>query len=163
MKIRVPLGEIVFDTFAAFGAEPITTPSNGIYQALQSRMVDAQENPLAVAEGFKLYQLVKYVSMTNHMWSGFNLMAHLPTWQRLPDDIKTVIDRNVARYVRAQRQEQEQRNVGLRATFEQRGLVFNDVDQAPFRAKLGGVYAVWKEKLGAKCWSLLEASTGKLS
>jgi TRAP-type transport system periplasmic protein len=162
MKIRVPPGQIVFDTFAAFGAEPITTPSNGIYQALQSRMVDAQENPLAVAEGFRLYQLVKYVSMTNHMWSGFNLMAHLPTWRRLPDDIKTVIDRNVTRYVRAQRQDQEQRNVGLRATFEQRGLIFNGVDQAPFRAGLGGVYATWKEKLGAKCWSLLEASSGRL-
>lgn len=163
MKIRVPPGQMVFDTFAALGAEPMTTPANGIYPALQSGKVEAQENPLAVAEGFKLYELVKYVSMTNHMWSGFNLMAHLPTWQRLPDDIKTIIDRNVTRYVRAQRQDQEQRNVGLRATFEQRGLVFNDVDQAPFRAKLGGVYAAWKEKLGAKCWSLLEASTGKLA
>ena len=162
MKIRVPPGQVVFDTFAAFGAEPLTIPSNGIYQALQSRAVDAQENPLAVAEGFKLYQLVKYVSMTNHMWSGFNLMAHLPTWQRLPDDIKMVIDRNVTRYVRAQRQDQEQRNVGLRATFEQRGLIFNDVDQAPFRARLGGLYATWKEKLGAKCWSLLGASSGRL-
>jgi tripartite ATP-independent transporter DctP family solute receptor len=162
MKIRVPPGQIVFDTFAAFGAEPLTIPSNGIYQALKSRAVDAQENPLAVAEGFKLYQLVKYVSMTNHMWSGFNLMAHLPTWQRLPDDIKMVIDRNVTRYVRAQRQDQEQRNVGLRATFEQRGLIFNDVDQAPFRARLGGLYATWKEKLGARCWSLLEASSGRL-
>jgi TRAP-type transport system periplasmic protein len=129
---------------------------------LQSRAVDAQENPLAVAEGFKLYQLVKYVSMTNHMWSGFNLMAHLPTWQRLPDDIKTVIDRNVARYVRAQRQEQGRLNASLRTTFEQRGLVFNDVDQAPFRARLGGLYAIWKEKLGATCWSLLEAASGWL-
>jgi tripartite ATP-independent transporter DctP family solute receptor len=162
MKIRVPPGQMVFDTFAAFGAEPVTTPANGIYPALQTGKVDAQENPLAVAEGFKLYELVKYVSLTNHMWSGFNLMAHLPTWQRLPDDIRTVVDRNVTKYVRAQRQEQEQRNVGLRATFEQRGLIFNDVEQAPFRARLGSVYATWKEKLGATCWSLLEASTGRL-
>jgi hypothetical protein len=40
--------------------------------------------------------------------------------------------------------------------------VFNEVDQTPFRAKLPGVYAVWKEKLGAKCWSLVEAEVGKL-
>jgi TRAP-type transport system periplasmic protein len=163
LKIRVPPGQMVFDTFAALGAEPVTLPANGIYPALQTGKVDAQENPLAVAEGFKLYELVKYVSMTNHMWSGFNLMAHLPTWQKVPDDIKGVIDSNVTKYVRAQRQDQEQRNASLRATFEQRGLVFNEVDQTPFRAKLSGVYATWKEKLGSKCWSLLEASTGKLA
>jgi len=40
--------------------------------------------------------------------------------------------------------------------------VFNDVDQAAFRAKLPGVYAIWKEKLGSKCWSLVEEEVGKL-
>jgi hypothetical protein len=41
--------------------------------------------------------------------------------------------------------------------------VFNDVDQAPFRRMLGRVYERWKKKLGARCWSLLEAETGKLA
>jgi TRAP-type C4-dicarboxylate transport system substrate-binding protein len=80
----------------------------------------------------------------------------------LPDDIKSAIERNATKYVRQQRHDQEERNTSLRATFEGRGLVFNDVDQAPFRAKLGGVYATWRERLGSKCWSLLEASTGPL-
>jgi hypothetical protein len=50
----------------------------------------------------------------------------------------------------------------LRATFEQRGILLNDVDQMPFRAKLPAFYAAWKEKLGTKCWTLLEAEVGKL-
>ena len=84
---------------------------------------------------------------------------------RFNTDFQTLLSGLYARMrgLEATWQDQEQRNVGLRATFEQRGLVFNDVDQGPFRAKLGGVYAAWKEKLGAKCWSLLEASTGKLA
>jgi hypothetical protein len=49
-------------------------------------------HPLAILEGFRLYELLKYVSMTNHMWSGYNLMAHLATWRRLPRHIQSVIE-----------------------------------------------------------------------
>jgi TRAP-type transport system periplasmic protein len=162
MKIRVPPGQMIFDTFAAFGAEPVTTPANAIYGALKSGQVAAQENPLAILEGFRLYELLKYVSMTNHMWSGFNLMAHLATWQRLPDDIKGVIERNAAVHVRRQRVEQDKLNAGLRDVFSARGIAFNEIDQAAFRTRLASVYATWKEKLGSKCWTLLEAEVGKL-
>jgi tripartite ATP-independent transporter DctP family solute receptor len=162
MKIRVPPGQMMLDTFGAFGAQPVTTPANQIYDALKTGRVDAQENPLAILQGFKLYELVKYVSLTNHMWSGFNAMAHPATWKALPDDIKGVIERNVTKYVRQQRQDQAALNAGLRDDFVERGLVFNEVDQTAFRAKLPGVYAIWKEKLGSKCWSLVEAEVGKL-
>jgi TRAP-type transport system periplasmic protein len=162
MKIRVPPGQMIFDTFAAFGAQPVTTPANQIYDALKTGKVDAQENPLAIMAGYKLDEMIKYVSMTNHMWSGFNLMAHLATWQRVPDDIKAVIERNAAIYVRRQREEQEKLNAGLRETFVARGVAFNEIDQAAFRARLPAVYATWREKLGSTCWSLLEAEVGKL-
>jgi tripartite ATP-independent transporter DctP family solute receptor len=162
MKIRVPPGQMMLDTFGAFGAQPVTTSANQIYEALKTGRVDAQENPLAILEGFRLYELVKYVSLTNHMWSGFNAMANLTTWKALPDDISSVIERNFTKYVRAQRQDQAALNASLRDDFVKRGLVFNEIDQAAFRAKLPGVYAIWKEKLGAKCWSLVEAEVGKL-
>jgi TRAP-type transport system periplasmic protein len=162
MKIRVPPGQMMLDTFAAFGAQPVTTSANHIYDALKTGKVDAQENPLAIVEGFKLYELVKYVSLTNHMWSGFNAMAHPATWKALPDDIKSTIERNVTKYVRQQRHDQAALNASLREDFARRGLVFNEVDQAAFRARLPAVYAIWKEKLGSKCWSLVEAEVGKL-
>jgi tripartite ATP-independent transporter DctP family solute receptor len=162
MKFRVPPGQIIFDTMKAFGAEPVATPASGIYPALRDGAVAGQENPLAVVEGFKLYELVKFVSMTNHIWSGFNQMAHLPTWQRLPEDVRQVITRNAAAAVRRQRIEQQAFNASLEMVLRRRGLVFNAVDQRPFRARLGGVYAAWKEKLGARAWSLLEAAAGPL-
>jgi TRAP-type transport system periplasmic protein len=162
MKIRVPPGQMMLDTFGAFGAQPVTTSANQIYDALKTGKVDAQENPLAILQGFKLYELVKYVSLTNHMWSGFNAMAHLATWNALPDDIRGVIERNFTKYVRQQRLDQAALNASLRDDFVKRGLVFNEVDQSAFRARLPGVYATWKEKLGSKCWSLVEAEVGKL-
>ena len=158
LRMRVPAGQMVADTFRALGAEPITINSDGIYDALKSGTVDAQENPLALVDLFKIYEVVKYVSMTNHMWSGFNLLAHLPTWKRLPGDIAAAIERNVTKYVRLQRRDQELMNTRLRTDLARRGLVFNEVAPGPFRNKLSGVYGTWRERLGSRCWSLLEAA-----
>jgi TRAP-type transport system periplasmic protein len=162
VRIRLPAGQMFTDTFKALGAEPVTINVNQIYDGLKSGKVDAQENPLAVTEVFKLYEVQKYMAMTNHMWSGFNLMANLGLWRKLPADVQAVIERNAAKYIRLQREDQGAFNGGLRKTLTERGMVFNDIDQAPFRARMTPVYSVWKEKLGAKCWSLLEGHVGKL-
>jgi TRAP-type transport system periplasmic protein len=68
----------------------------------------------------------------------------------------------MTKYVRQQRQDQAALNASLREDFAKRGLVFNEVDQAAFRARLPAVYATWKQKLGSKCWSLVEAEVGRL-
>jgi len=163
MRMRVPDGRMFEDMFKALGAEPVTVNSSGIYEALKSGKVDAQENPLAYMNFFRHYEVMKYASMTNHMWSGFNLIANLATWQRLPGDIRASIESNTARAVRLQRRDQETANTEARASLAARGLAFNDVDTAPFRAKLAGVYSSWKQILGTKCWSLLEAEVGRLA
>jgi hypothetical protein len=54
-------------------------------------------------------------------------------------------------------------NARLRGEFAERGLIVNAADAAPFRRQLSGVYATWKKRLGARCWSLLEAATGPLA
>jgi tripartite ATP-independent transporter DctP family solute receptor len=158
LKMRVPDGEVFAETFRALGAEPIVINVNQIYDRLKAGTVAAQENPLAVVELFKLYEVVRYVSMTNHMWSGFNLMAHLGTWKRLPAGLRSVVERNAAKYVQAQRNDQRMLNARLRNGLAARGLVFNDVDEAPFRARLSGVYQTWRERIGSKAWSLLESA-----
>jgi tripartite ATP-independent transporter DctP family solute receptor len=162
VRIRVPDGRMFHDTFKALGAEPVTINVNGIYDGLKRGQVDVQENPLAVVELFKIYEVVRYISMTNHMWSGFNLMAHLATWSRLPEDVKGVITRNAERYVRLQRADQAALNGRLRAKLAAGGIAFNDVAPEPFRAKLSGVYSTWKDRLGTQCWTLLEDAVGRV-
>jgi tripartite ATP-independent transporter DctP family solute receptor len=162
IRMRIPAGQIFEDTFRALGAEPVTVNSSGIYEALKTGKVDAQENPLAYMNLFKHDEVMKYVSITNHMWSGFNMLAHLPTWKRLPDNIKAVVERNVARYVRLQRQDQQRLNTEARPALA-RKLAINEADSTTFRPKLSAVYATWREKLGRKCWSLLESSSGPLA
>lgn len=162
LRIRVPDGQMFFDTFTALGARPVTINVDGIYEALKSGRADAQENPLAVVELFKLYDVVKYMSMTNHMWSGFNLLIHGPTWQRLPLEIRGSIERQAAKFIRLQREDQSRINGALTDRLAKRGVAFNAVDPASFRARLSSVYSTWRKHLGERCWSLLEAETGPL-
>jgi tripartite ATP-independent transporter DctP family solute receptor len=162
LKVRVPDGKMFDDMVRALGAEPVTVNSSGIYGALKAGTVDAQENPLAYMDFFKHYEVMKYISMTNHMWSGFNMLANQAAWNRIPADIRTSIEQNVTRAVRLQRGDQQKANAAARPSLAGHGLAFNDVDQAPFRAKMAGVYAEWKKTLGSKAWSLLEAETGRL-
>ena len=161
LKVRVPDGKVFDDLVRAFGAEPVTVNSSGIYGALKAGTVDAQENPLAYMHLFKHYEVMKYISMTNHMWSGFNMLAHQASWNKIPADIRGVIERQVTRAVRLQRQDQQAANDAARKTLATH-LAFNDVDTAPFRKQMSGVYASWKKILGAKAWSLLEAEVGRL-
>ena len=113
-------------------------------------------------EIFRLDREQRYVALTNHMWSGFNLMANLALWQKLPVDIRTVIENCAHDAITAQRVEQASFNIAVRDRFEQRGLIFNDVDQAPFRRQLSPIYEQWRAKLGATAWAILEREVGRL-
>ena len=162
LKLRVPDGRMFEDMARALGAVPVTVNSSGIYAALEAATVDAQENPLAYMESFKHYEVMKYISITNHMWSGFNMLANQGTWNGIPADIRESIERNVARVVRLQREDQQKANNMARTSLGGHGLAFNEVETAAFRAQLSGLYAAWKKTLGTNAWSLLEAETGPL-
>ena len=163
VKIRVPDGQMFRDLFASLDAQPVTVNIRDLYEALKARRVDAQENPLVVTEVNKLYEVTRYVSITNHMWSGFNLLANLGFWNGLPPDVQEVVLRNVKKYVAAQRDYTDRLNRELQTTLATRGMVFNTADVTTFRRKLGGgFYQRWKEQFGTTAWSLLEEQVGRL-
>ena len=148
MKIRVPPGQMMIDTFGAFGAQPVTTPANQIYDALKTGKVDSQENPLAILARLQALRTGEVCQPDQPHVVRLQRDGQPCAWKSLPADIKDVIERNYAKYVRLQRQEQGAFNASLRDDFAKRGLMFNEVDQAAFRARLPTVYATWKEKLG---------------
>ena len=162
LKIRVPGSPLYQDFFTSLGAVVSTMNINRLYAALKSGVVEAQEDPLDVAELFKLYEVQKYMSMTDHSWSGYNLVASLKAWQRLPTDVQRVIERNGRKFARLQREDTVKLNGQLRAELTHRGMTFNDPDTASFRAGLGPYYARWKQQIGPRATSLLEVNVGRL-
>ncbi len=162
LKVRTPETPLYKELFEALGATPVPTSINKMYETLKSGAAEAQTDPLAIVELFKLYEVQKYVSMTNHLWSGFNLIANLKTWDSLPQDARGVIARNAAKFVSIQRKENAALNDSLRPRLTAQGMIFNEAETSSFRARLGPFYANWKETVGPQTWNLLEAHTGKL-
>jgi TRAP-type transport system periplasmic protein len=163
LKIRTPDAPIYVEAWKAMGAAPVIANLNKLYETLKNGTAEAQTNPLATAEFLKLYEVQKYVSMTNHGWSGFNLLANLKLWQRLPADAQQVIERNAMKFARLQRSDHNTLNTEFRTKLAQQGMTFNEAETSSFRARLGSYYAHWKETVGQRAWSLLEAHVGKLA
>lgn len=165
VKLRVPAAPLWTSMFKAFGAAPATINFNEVYSALQSKIVDGQENPLAIIDTAKLYEVQSFCSTTNHMWDGFWLLANRRNWEALPEDIRKIVARNFDAAALAERADIVKLTATLRQSLTAKGMKFNDVDPKAFRDKLreAGFYKEWKEKFGATAWSTLEASVGTLS
>jgi tripartite ATP-independent transporter DctP family solute receptor len=157
-RMRIPDGRTFREAFEALGATPVVVNISGLYGALRERAVDGQENPLAVIEVNRLYEVCRYVSLTGHMWSGFNLIGNLAFWRRLPARLQDLVQRAVARHAERQRAYTERFNAGLRTRLEaERGMRFNTADVDSFRAVLSGEFRRrWRRELGARAWALLE-------
>ena len=164
LRIRVPEGRIFEDTFRSLGAEPVAVFVLEMHRALGERRVDGQENPLAITESLKLYEVTRHISLTCHMWSGFNLIANRQFWESLPADVQDIVLRNVRLHVGRQRAHTQALNRDLQARLAGRGMIFTMPDTASFRRRLAGdFYRRWKSEFGATAWSLLESEVGTLA
>ena len=165
MKLRVPVSPLWTSMFNDLGASPASINFSEVYSALQTKIVDGQENPLAVIDAAKLYEVQSYCSMTNHMWDGFYFLANRRAWDALPADARTIVARELDRSAVEERTDVAALNAQLRGKLAAGGLAFNDVDPAPFRDKLkrAGFYAEWRGKYGDEAWGVLEDTVGTLS
>ena len=165
LKIRVPVSALWTSLFRSLGAVPTGINFAEVYSALQTRVVDGQENPPAIISAAKLYEVQKYCSLTNHMWDGWWFLVNRRVWAQVPRDVQETVSRTINAEAVAERAEVARQNEALRNDLAAKGLVFNEVDPAPFREMLrkSGFYAEWKAKFGDEAWALLEESTGKLA
>lgn len=161
-KIRTPAAKLPTDLFKSLGAAPTPMNFNEVYTSLQTKIVDGQENPLTVIETSRLFEVQKYLSLTNHMWSGFWMIGNPDSWNKIPPDLQKIALAGFKKYVQQQRADVEAMNDSLAQKLAKEGLTINKVDPSSFRAKLGPFYSRWKEEFGPSAWTLLEKYSGKL-
>jgi len=164
-KIRIPASQLGVSMFKALGAAPATLNFSEVYTALQTRVVEGQENPLSIIDTAKLYEVQKYCAMTNHMWDGFWFLANGRAWDQLPADIQAIVQRELGAAAEADRADVAALDASLKQGLQGHGMSFTSPDPAPFRARLqqAGFYAQWREKFGPEIWALLEKYVGKLA
>jgi TRAP-type transport system periplasmic protein len=164
-KIRLPVAPYLISLFRHLGASPTAINFNEVYSALQTGVVDGQENPLVLIDTAKLYEVQKYCSLTNHVWAGFHASFSIPAWKKLPPDLQEIVHTRFTAAAIAERQDfvvmtkTEQKNLATK------GLTFNAPDLKPFRDVLAknGFYPEMKKTAGDKGWALLEKYVGPLT
>jgi TRAP-type C4-dicarboxylate transport system substrate-binding protein len=99
------------------------------------------------------------------MWDGLWCTINRRAWQRLPDDVRQVVSRNIDAAAMLEREDIAKENETLQGVLTSKGMVFNTVEKQPFREALRekGFYKKWRDKYGEELWAVLEKSVGKLS
>ncbi|RYH35873.1 MAG: TRAP transporter substrate-binding protein [Alcaligenaceae bacterium] len=164
-KIRVPVSPLWTSMFKALGAAPASINFSEVYTALQTKVVDGQENPMAIISTAKLNEVQKYCSLTNHMWDGFWFLANKKSWEKLPADIRAIVAKHINAAGMKERADVAELNATLEKDLTAKGMLFNEAKPDSFRARLreAGFYAEWKGKFGDEAWAILERSTKKLA
>jgi tripartite ATP-independent transporter DctP family solute receptor len=164
-KIRVPPSPISVSLFKHLGAAATSLNIAELYTALQTKVVDGQENPLGLIESQKFYQVQKYCSLTNHMWVGYWIIANENFWKGMPAADRKIVETAFNDQAPKQRAANNQLNTSIQGKLTQQGMVFNTTDPAQFQQALvkSGFYTEWKQKFGPALWGALEQYTGTLA
>lgn len=163
-KIRVPVVPLWVAMFSALGAAPVSIPLSEAYSALQTKIADGQENPLALIESAKFYEVQKYCSLTNHAWDGFWLISSGRIWKTLPKDVQEVLQKHFNAAAKKQRDDIVKANADYQKLLESKGLTFNATDASVFQAALAktSFYKDAKAKFGDEAWALLQKYAGNI-
>ena len=163
-KIRVPVSPLWTSMFKAFGAAPASINISETYSALQTKIVEGQENPLAVISTKNFHEVQKYCSLTNHMWDGYWFIANQRALEEIPADMRAIVVKHIDAAGMSERADVAELNANLQTELTKKGLIFNKPDPAPFRETLqkAGFYSEWRGKYGDAAFSILEKAAGKL-
>jgi tripartite ATP-independent transporter DctP family solute receptor len=164
-KIRVPPAPMLTSFFSAIGASPTPLNFSEVYTALQTKIIEGQENALSLIFTTRLYEVQKYCALTGHSWDGYWPLANRHAWDALPDDIKGIVTSELDRSAADQRADVAEKDRTLRGDLTAKGMTFRDIDKAEFRAVLAktSYYKDWKGKYGEEAWGQLEAVVGHLA
>ncbi len=163
-KLRVPPAPPLTSLFKALDAAPTPINFNEVYTSLQTKVVEGQENPLAIIATTRLYEVQKTCSLTAHVWDGYWVLGNKRAFAKLPTDVQAIITRELDKSAGDQRADIAKLSETLKADLKAKGITFIDVQQDDFRKALASTnfYAEWKQKYGPTAWDLMEKVSGKL-
>ena len=164
-KIRVPPAPMLTTLFKALDAGAAPINFNELYSSLQTKVVEGQENPLAITATTRLYEVQKSCSLTGHVWDGYWILGNKRAVARLPEDLRALVAKELDRSADDQRADIVKLSASLRDTLTAKNIKFIDVEREAFREALGktSFYKDWKGKFGDAAWGHLEAVSGKLA
>jgi len=93
IKLRTPKGKWRVKMFQAYGANPTPMAFSEVFVALQTGVMDGQENPFAQIYSAKFQEVQKYLSLTGHVYTPAYVLVGKKKWDSLPKDITGELER----------------------------------------------------------------------
>lgn len=147
LKLRTPQSEWRTRMFKTWGANPTPMAFSEVFVALQTGVVDGQENPLSNINGAKFQEVQDYLSLSNHVYSPIWLTAGKGNWEKLPEDVRTAITEVGAEtqgWALARGAELDENLVG---TMREADMEINRVDRDVFVEASAPVYQAYAERV----------------
>ena len=88
LKFRIQSSKVLEAQFRALGSIPQVMAFSEVYQALQTGVVDGQENTWSNIYTQKMHEVQKYATVTNHGYIGYVVVVNKKFWDGLPADIR---------------------------------------------------------------------------
>ena len=93
LKFRIQSSKVLEAQFRLLGATPQVMAFSEVYQALQTGVVDGQENTASNIYTQKFHEVQKYTTLTNHGYIGYVVVVNKKFWDDLPADVRTNLDK----------------------------------------------------------------------
>ena len=164
VKLRVMQNNVFLTSFQTLGANAIPMAFSELFSALETKTVDGQENPNTILSS-KFYEVQKYMTVTNHVYSPWIVTASKKWWDQLSkDEQKVLMDAAKASrdFERKDTREEAARAVG---DLKAKGMQVNELspgESARMRDKLTKVYALIGADISMDLWNETQAELVKI-
>lgn len=149
LSIRVHEAETRKDLIAAWGANPVVTPTAEMYTAMQTGLADGQESPLSWQADNKYWEVQKYVSLTGHFVQAEFIIINDEFLQSLPEDIQKILKEEAIKAADEMTKLYEEANNKAIDTLKENGMVIVEgVDKEAFREATQPMWEKWQSQWG---------------
>ena len=161
IKLRVMQNNVFLDSFKALGANAVPLPFSELFTALETRAVDGQENPFNTVVSSKFYEVQKYLTVTNHVYSPWIVTVSKKWWDTLSPAEKKVLQDAAIKSRDFERKDTREEAAKALADLKTKGMQVNELSAAEanrMRDKLTSVNANIAKAVGQQTWDEVNAA-----
>ncbi len=165
IKLRVMQNNVYLDSFKTLGANAVPMPFSELFGALETKTVDGQENPYNTILSSKFFEVQKYLSVTNHVYSPWIVLVSKKWWDGLSKDEQKVL-MDAARASRDFERKDTREEAGRAlAELKAKGMQVNELpaaETARMRARLAQINTGIAANVGQELWNETQAALAAL-
>jgi C4-dicarboxylate-binding protein DctP len=164
LKMRIQSSKVLDAQMRALGAIPQVMAFSEVYQALQTGVVDGTENPPSNLYTQKMFEVQKYVTVSNHGYLGYAVIVNKKFWDGLPADIRTQLESAMADATTFANDIAKKKNeddlAAVKASGKSEIIVLAPEERAAWKKALNKVHAKMADRIGADLIQEVYTETG---